>query len=325
MKDNRTILVVGDEPASRKLVEAYLVGQGYDLAFADGDALGLLSKREIQPDLVLLALDTPEMVTTCSMLRADPALASIPVLVVAEADDRGGRLLGMEAGADDFVSLPLDAIELRARVRTMMRLNRYRRRVAAYEMESGIEQAIGALDAVLESWGRALELRGIESEGHTERVTDMALQVASAMGMGDGELVHVRRGALVHDIGKMGISDRIMFKVGPLDEEEWEEMHQHPVYAYELLLPIEILRPALDIPYCHHEKWDGSGYPQGLGGTEIPLAARVFAVVDVWDALHSDRSYRPAWSNSEVDDYLHEQSGHHFDPEVIRAFFGILH
>jgi putative two-component system response regulator len=295
------------------------------LAFADGDALGLLSKREIQPDLVLLALDTPEMAQTCQHLRADPALTSIPVLVVAGADDRGGRLLAIEAGADDLISQPLDAIELRARVRTMMRLNRYRRRVAAYEMESGIEQAIGALDAVLESWGRALELRGIESEGHTERVTDMALQVASAMGMGDGELVHVRRGALVHDIGKMGISDRIMFKVGPLDEEEWEEMHQHPVYAYELLLPIEILRPALDIPYCHHEKWDGSGYPQGLGGTEIPLAARVFAVVDVWDALQSDRSYRPAWSNSEVDDYLHEQSGHHFDPEVIRAFFGILH
>jgi HD-GYP domain-containing protein (c-di-GMP phosphodiesterase class II) len=102
-------------------------------------------------------------------------------------------------------------------------------------------------------------------------------------------------------------------------------MHQHPVYAYELLSPIEILRPALDIPYCHHEKWDGSGYPRGLGSTEIPLSARVFAVVDVWDALHSDRSYRPAWSNSEVDDYLHEQSGRHFDPDVIRAFFGILH
>jgi putative two-component system response regulator len=325
MKDNRTILVVGDEPAIRRLVEAYLTGQGYDLAFADGEATGLLSEGGIKPGLVLLTLDTPEMVATCSTLRADPALSSIPVLVVAEADDRGGRLLGVEAGADDFISLPLDAVELRARVRTMMRLNSYRRRVAAYEMESGIEQAIGALDATLESWGRALELRGIESEGHTERVTDMALQVASAMGIRDGELVHVRRGALVHDIGKMGISDRIMFKVGPLDEQEWEEMHQHPVYAYELLSPIEILRPALDIPYCHHEKWDGSGYPRGLRGAQIPLSARVFAVVDVWDALHSDRSYRPAWSNSEVDDYLHEQSGHHFDPEVIRAFFEILH
>jgi len=324
MKESRTILVVGDKPASRELVEAVLLGQGYNLAYADGDAAVLLSSGEVKPDLVLLMLGMPEVVKTCHRLRDEPSLAFTPLLVVAEADDRGGRLLVIEAGADDLISEPLDAVELRTRVNTMMRLNRYRRRAAAYEMESGLEQAIGALDATLESWGRALELRGIESEGHTERVTDMALQVAHAMGMSDAELVHVRRGALVHDIGKMGIPDRIMFKVGPLDEDGWAEMRQHPVYAYELLSSIEILRPALDIPYGHHEKWDGSGYPRGLSGKEIPLSARVFAVVDVWDALHSARSYRAAWSNSEVDDYLHEQAGRHFDPDVIRTFFGLL-
>ena len=324
MNSNRTILVVGDKPASRELVEAVLVGQGYHLAFADGDAAALVSGGEIRPDLVLLTLGMPQMVKTCRQLRAEPALAGTPLLVVAEADDRGGRILAVEAGADDLISEPLDAVELRTRVNTMMRLERYRRRAAAYEAESGIEKTIGALDATLESWGRALELRGIESEGHTERVRDTALLLAEAMGMDDAELVHVRRGALVHDIGKMGIPDRIMFKVGPLNEDEWAEMRQHPVYAYDLLSPIDMLRPALEIPYCHHEKWDGTGYPRGLRGEEIPLSARIFAVVDVWDALHSDRSYRPAWSSSEVNDYLREQSGLHFDPDVIRAFFGLL-
>jgi putative two-component system response regulator len=324
MKDNRTILVVGDKPATRELVEAVLAGQGYHLAFADGDAAALVYGGETKPDLVLLTLGVPEMVRTCRQLRAEPALAATPLLVVAEADDRGGRLLAVEAGADDLISEPLDAVELRTRVNTMLQLDGYRKRVVAYETENGIEQALGALDATLESWGRALELRGIESEGHTERVSGMALQVAQAMGTADAELVHVRRGALVHDIGKMGIPDRIMFKVGPLDEDEWAEMRRHPIYAYELLSPIDVLRPALEIPYCHHEKWDGTGYPRGLAGEEIPLSARIFAVVDVWDALHSDRSYRPAWSSSEVNDYLHDQSGHHFDPAVIRTFFGLL-
>jgi putative two-component system response regulator len=324
MTNNRTILVVGDQPASRELVEAVLVGQGYHLAFADGDAASLVSSGAVRPDLVLVTLGMPEMVKMCRRLRAEPALAGTPLLVVAETDDRGGRLLAVEAGADDLISEPLDAVELRTRVNTMMRLDGYRKRIVAYETESGIDQALGALDATLESWGRALELRGIESEGHTERVSGMALQVAQAMGIGDAELVHVRRGALVHDIGKMGIPDRIMFKVGPLDEDEWVEMRQHPIYAYELLSPIDVLRPALEIPYSHHEKWDGTGYPRGLSGEEIPLSARVFAVVDVWDALHSDRSYRPAWSNSEVNDYLREQSGRHFDPAVIQTFFELL-
>lgn len=324
MTNSRTILVVGDKPASRELVEAVLAGQGYDLAFADGDAAALVSSGEVRPDLVLLTLGMPDMVKMCRRLRTEPALVATPFLVVAQADDRGGRLLAVEAGADDLISEPLDAVELRTRVNAMMRLDSYRKRVVAYETGSGIAQALGALDATLESWGRALELRGIESVGHTERVSSMALELAEAMGISDAELVHVRRGSLVHDIGKMGIPDRIMFKVGPLDEDEWAEMRQHPICAYELLSPVDVLRPALEIPYCHHEKWDGSGYPRALRGEQIPLSARVFAVVDVWDALHSDRSYRPAWSNSEVNDYLHEQSGQHFDPDVIRTFFDLL-
>jgi PAS domain S-box-containing protein len=177
-----------------------------------------------------------------------------------------------------------------------------------------------AYDATIEGWSRALDLRDKETEGHTQRVTNMTVQLARAMGLSDQEIVQIHRGALLHDIGKMGIPDNILLKPGPLTDEEWEIMRKHPTYAYEMLSPIAYLRPALDIPYCHHEKWDGTGYPRGLKGEQIPMAARIFAVVDVWDALSSDRPYRPALPKEEVLAYIREQSGKHFDPRVVEAF-----
>ncbi|MBI5880466.1 MAG: PAS domain S-box protein [Chloroflexi bacterium] len=177
-----------------------------------------------------------------------------------------------------------------------------------------------AYDATIEGWSRALDLRDKETEGHTQRVTALTLRLARAMGLSDGELVHVRRGALLHDIGKMGVPDSILHKPGPLSASEWELMRKHPVYAYEMLAPIAYLQPALDIPYCHHEKWDGTGYPRGLKGEQIPLTARIFAVVDVWDALNSDRTYRKAWSEAEALVYIRAEAGRHFDPRVVGAF-----
>jgi PAS domain S-box-containing protein len=177
-----------------------------------------------------------------------------------------------------------------------------------------------AYDKTLEGWSAALDLRDKETEGHTQRVTEMTVKLAEAMGLAESELVHVRRGALLHDIGKMGIPDSILLKPDNLTDEEWEIMRRHPTYAYELLKPIDYLSPALDIPYCHHEKWDGSGYPRGLKGTQIPLSARIFAVVDVYDALTSDRPYREAWSRKKTLKYIHTQSGSHFDPQVIEVF-----
>ncbi|NOY98416.1 MAG: GAF domain-containing protein [Chloroflexi bacterium] len=185
-------------------------------------------------------------------------------------------------------------------------------------------ELVMAYDATLEGWGRALDLRDKETEGHTQRVTEMALRLAHAMNVNKAGLAHIRRGALLHDIGKMGVPDNILRKPGPLNDEEWEIMRQHPVYAYEMLSPITYLRPALDIPYCHHEKWDGTGYPRGLKGKETPLAARVFAVVDVWDALLSDRPYRKAWPEKKVLAYIREQAGKHFDPEVAEAFLELV-
>ena len=149
-----------------------------------------------------------------------------------------------------------------------------------------------AYDATLEGWSRALDLRDKETEGHTQRVTEITERLASMLNIDDATIIHLRRGALLHDIGKMGIPDSILLKPETLTEEEWAIMRKHPQYAYEMLSMIDYLRPALDIPYCHHERWDGKGYPRGLKGEEIPLAARIFSVVDVWDALTSNRPYR---------------------------------
>ncbi len=181
-----------------------------------------------------------------------------------------------------------------------------------------------AYDITLEGWGKALELRDKETQGHTQRVTRLTLQLARKMDISEAELLQIRRGALLHDIGKMGVPDRILHKNGELTEEERAEMRKHPQYAYDMLYPIEYLRPALDIVYYHHEWWDGSGYPHGLCGEEIPLAARIFAIIDVWDALSSDRPYRSAWKPETILGYIRNLSGKQFDPQVVETFFRMM-
>lgn len=183
---------------------------------------------------------------------------------------------------------------------------------------------LNAYDRTLEGWSMALELRDQETEGHTQRVAEMTMDLAVLMGFEGEDLLNIRRGALLHDIGKMGIPDKILLKPGELTAEEWEIMRKHPEFAYELLWPIEYLRPAIPIPHSHHEWWDGSGYPLGLAGKEIPLPARIFAVIDVWDAMSSDRPYRKALPEKEVRDYLIMSQGIHFDPQVVEAFFELL-
>jgi putative nucleotidyltransferase with HDIG domain len=181
-----------------------------------------------------------------------------------------------------------------------------------------------AYDTTLEGWSHALDMRDKETEGHTLRVTEMTVKLARSMGMSEAEIVHIRRGALLHDIGKMAISDTVLLKPGPLNKDEYEIMCKHPTYAYEMLLPISFLRHALNIPYCHHEKWDGTGYPRRLKGEQIPLEARIFAVVDVWDALLSDRPYRKAWSEQQTLEYILNEEGKHFDPKVLKAFTKVV-
>jgi len=181
-------------------------------------------------------------------------------------------------------------------------------------------ELIQAYDATLEAVSTALEWRDKEAKEHTQRVTEMALSLAKALGVNNKELVHIRRGALLHDIGNLKVQESILHKQGELTAEEWVTIHLHPFYAHEIIGSIDLLKSTLDIAYCHHEKWDGSGYPRGLKGEQIPLAARLFAIVDVYDALTSDRPFRKAWSKAKALDYVREQSGQHFDPQVVAAF-----
>ena len=188
------------------------------------------------------------------------------------------------------------------------------------ELQTSNTELVIAYDSTIEGWGKALNLRDRETEDHTQRVTDITVRIARIYGMQEKEIVHVRRGALLHDIGKMGVPDTILMKEGTLTPEEEKIMHNHPVNAFQILMPIAYLRPALDIPYCHHEKWDGTGYPRGLKGEQIPIAARIFALVDTWDALISKRRYHEAWPREKVEEYIRAQAGTHFDPELVELF-----
>jgi len=181
-----------------------------------------------------------------------------------------------------------------------------------------------AYDATIEGWSAALDLRDRETEGHTQRVTEMTIRLAERMGVSRQDLVHVRRGSLLHDIGKMGIPDRILLKPEALTDEERAIMYMHPLYAYQMLNHINYLAPALDVPLCHHEKWDGTGYPRGLKGEEIPLVARIFCIADVYDALTSDRPYRASWSKQKTLEHIRELSGTHFEPRVVEAFLNMV-
>ena len=179
-------------------------------------------------------------------------------------------------------------------------------------------------DETLEAWVRVLGLRDGEAEGHSRRVVGLTVRLAEELGIEGEPLLQIRRGALLHDIGKLALPDAILRKAGALNAVEREVMRRHPIYAWEMLSEVDFLRPALDIPYCHHERWDGSGYPRGLRGEKIPFSARLAAVVDVWDALRNDRSYRGWWPEETVRNHLREGSGTQFDPAVVPVFLRML-
>lgn len=191
-------------------------------------------------------------------------------------------------------------------------------------LQNSNAELIQAYDETIAGWSRALDLRDHETEGHTQRVTELTMRMAKLLKISEEEIDHIRRGALLHDIGKLGVPDHILLKTSELTNEEWLTMRKHPQSAYELLHPIAYLQPALDIPYNHHERWDGSGYPRGLNGEEIPLSARIFAIIDVYDALCSDRPYRKAWPKAKAIEYIRDQAGKDFDPKIVEVFINMI-
>lgn len=322
-----TVLIVDDEYAGRETLQSVLEGEGYNLIMAENGPQAIEKAKSVLPDVILLDVMMPGMTgfEVCERIRNDPLVAEIPIIILTALDDRESLLTALKAGADDFISKPFDRFELRARLIGITRLNRYHKLVQEREkLQEAHTHLLEAYEATIEGWSRAMDLRDRETEGHSQRVTALTVKMAKMFGMSDEELVHIRRGALLHDMGKLGIPDAILQKPDKLTDEEWQIMRKHPQFAYDMLYPIEYLRAAVDIPYCHHEKWDGSGYPRGLKGEQIPVGARLFAVVDVWDALTSDRPYRAAWSEEEALKYIRAQSGTHFDPQGVDLFFEVM-
>ena len=326
-KDQPKVLIVDDDEGARAALEGLLFNEPYDLSFATNGMDGIAMTVSLHPDVILLDVMMPKMdgFEVCRRIRSMSEIAEIPIILVTSLDDSDSRIAGLRAGADDFVNKPYNSVELFARLQTILRLNRYRRIAEQQnELKALNQELLIAYDKTIEGWSHALDLRDRETEGHTRRVTDLVIRFAKTIGLSDADVEHIRRGALLHDVGKLGIPDVLLLKPGKLTEEEWQVMRLHPVYAYQWLSSIEFLLPALDIPYCHHEKWDGTGYPRGLKRKEIPIAARLFAFADVWDALRSDRPYRNALPKDEVVEYIRTGSGSQFDPELVDIFMELI-
>jgi len=322
-----TVLIVDDEYAGRETLQSVLEGEGYILEMAENGTQAIERAKFLQPDVILLDVMMPGMdgFEVCRRIRNDPLVAEIPIIILTALDDRESMITALKSGADDFISKPFDRYELRARLIGITRLNRYHKLVQERaKLVEANKQLLAAYEATIEGWSHAMDLRDRETEGHSRRVAELTVQLAKVYGMSEDELLHIHRGALLHDMGKIGIPDSILHKPDKLTDEEWGIMRKHPQIAYDMLHPIEYLRPALDIPFSHHEKWDGTGYPRGLKGEQIPLPARLFAVVDVWDALKSDRPYRPAWQKEDISAYMQDQAGKHFDPQAIDLFFQLF-
>ena len=261
----------------------------------------------------------PEDASSIRELLASPTWSDPTAAVPYRARHKNGEYIWLETTARIIYDHEKQPIEIQASSRDIT--ERKQSQVALQRANNDLREAY---DKTIEGWVLALDLRDRETEGHTQRVTEMAVQLARKLGCTDEEVLHIRRGALLHDMGKMGIPDEILQKPGPLTREEWSIMRKHPLYAYQMLSPIHYLNQSLIIPYCHHERWDGSGYPQGLKGEEIPLFARLFAVVDVWDALSSDRPYRKRLPPQEVATYLQDEAGRLFDPFIVENFLALI-
>ncbi len=296
---------------------------GYTAAEAIGRSVTMLVPPGLQHEVpqILAALRRGERIGHYETVRQRKDGTRFYVsLSISPIEDAAGRVVAASTIARD-VSERRRSEELIRRLTAELEEQVARQRREVKTITAALARAY---DTTIEGWSRALDLRDKETEGHSERVADLTLRVALAAQMPGTDLVNIRRGALLHDIGKMGIPDQILLKPGPLNSAEWALVRRHPVLAYELLTPITHLRPALDIPYCHHEKWDGSGYPRGLSETAIPLPARIFALADVWDALLSDRPYRPALTREQALSCIRDESGTHFDPRMTDLFLRVV-
>ncbi len=324
MLDRSNILIVDDNETAREVLRGIMDDLDAHLIFASSGIEALARADECTPDLILLDVMMPGMdgFEVCRRVRANPRLVDVPVVMATALDDLDSKLKALEAGADDFVTKPINRVELRARAQTILRLNRNRQLVRRQEE---LESALGALttnfDALLKAVVTGLETRTKAMDGHTQRVTKLTVAVARRIEMREEDLVHIRRGSLLHDIGKICVPEAILSNAGELTASERAILQKHPQYAHDLLSSIQELRSALDIPYCHHEHWDGTGYPRQLKGTDIPIAARIYAAAAAWDTV----AHVSASSNSRAAcEHLELNAGKLFDPAIVSVLLEVV-
>ena len=325
------LLLIEDSAGDVELLVRELRRGGYEPVYQQVDTAAemkaALDRRSW--DLVVSDHSVPQFDAFAALDLLKASGLDVPFIVVSGTIDEERAVQAMKAGASDYVLKGNLTRLVPALARELSDAEgRRARRTAEHALHEGRQQAAlelaTAYDATIEGWARALDLRDQETEGHSRRVADLTLRLARRLGVSEAEQVHLRRGALLHDIGKMGIPDAVLLKPSALTHDERDIMRRHPAYARNFLAPIAYLAPALDIPYGHHEKWDGTGYPGGLKGNDIPLAARLFAPIDIWDAVQSDRPYRAAWSAEQAHQLIASLAGTHLDPEIVRVFLDIV-
>ena len=309
-----TILVVDDEPANRELMIELLEPQGYEVVTADDGQAALEEFARNQPDLVLLDIMMPRVdgVEVCRQLKKNPESRLTPIVLVSALSAREDRVRGIEAGADDFLNKPVDRIELLARVRSLLNLKAY---------TDELERA----ELVLFALARSIEGKDPYTGGHCERLSDYSERLGQRIGLPDEQITALRRGGIVHDIGKVAVPDGVLLKPGKLTPDEWKTMRQHPAAGESICAPLKSFRLVLPIIRHHHEKLDGSGYPDGLKGDQIPLTARIMTVVDIYDALTTERPYHSALSTEKALELMEQevQKGW-WDPHIVSEFRNLL-
>ena len=308
--DNYTVLGVDDDPGALAVLESVADSLGYRFIAADNPIDGLQAVSDYGPDIVLLDVMMPGMngFEVCRRIKESDETRLIPVVLVTALDSRDARLRGIEAGCDDFVTKPLDRLEVKARVRSLVRARR---------LNENLEDA----EAVLVSVARVIEARDETTGDHCDRLIRRARSFGKDLQLTREQIKALSRAGVLHDIGKIGIPDSVLLKPGKLTEEEWDIMKLHPIIGADLLAPLRTMRLVVPIVRHHHERWDGAGYPDGLSGDDIPFLARVFQILDAYDALRSERPYKRAFTHEESIDILEDEARNgKWDPNIVSRF-----
>ena len=307
------ILVVDDDAMIVDVLTRFLKREGYEVETAQNGVEALEKVADEPPDLILLDVTMPELdgFTVCRRLKEDERTALIPITMLTGLDDREHRIRGIESGADDFLTKPFEQSILKARIRSQLRLKR-------------LTDQLEHTENVIFMLAQAVEAKDAYTEGHLRRLRAYAEQLASACGLRSDAIRAVRYGGILHDIGKIGVSEAILHKPGPLTPEEMAQMRRHPEIGARIISQMRFAREVAPIIRGHHENWDGNGYPDRLRGEEIPVGARIIAIVDAYDAMTTDRPYRAALDHDEVVQRLHRARGTQFDPDMLEIFLGLL-